>query len=245
MAKVNRIWIYVGVVTVGIAGWILTEPEPPVTTEKTTAKRSTARGATAKQTVFTKEDEQAQFARVNDLPGSAFSPLVSRKNAKSSNNNLLPNQIPPSFVDGDATWFFTGSVVVNTVPSALVESTARNEGVYLKVGERFKQFTVTSISQSTLTLAGPNGSTAKLVIIENRPIVDIGTSASLAPLDPLTGPISINASKSQPTKAETIEAKVEEPELEVKKATKTKVALTPSKSVDNKDNSATSETENK
>lgn len=194
----NRLLLYGGVAALGVAGFLLTEPPPEEPADP--ADRPTARRAAARERVevFTKEDELARFARLDETTSNAFRPGVVDGKA-GSNIATQVNQVPPSFADGEATWFYTGTAYIDSVPMVLFENTANGSGEYLKLGQNFRKFTVSAITPSSVTITGPDGSQRTLLLIENRPIVDDPrqTSASIAPnapFNPMSGPIGLNPS---------------------------------------------------
>lgn len=200
MAKSNRLLIYGGLAALAVVGYFATEPDPePAAEEETTSRRSNrssgsvARGLEA----FNEDDEKATFARLDEPVKNVFRPLVARSGAaggSGSGTTLAPNQIPPYLVGGETGWFYTGTAYLDNVPSVLIENAATGEGNYFRVGERFKNATISRITPNSVVMTGAQGVTATLVLIENRPIVDDPTQfASNQPLNPLTGPIGLNA----------------------------------------------------
>ena len=192
MAKPNRTFIYLAVVALGVVGFLMTDPGATgVRKSGGTTKRTTKKSA--KLEVFIKEDMEAKFARLNEPVKNSFKPLVFK--ASGSTATLLANQIPTSFTGGKTVWTYTGTVVIDDVPMALVEETGTQQGEYLKVGDVWKFASVLEITPNSLTMAGPDGSSRKLVLIENRPIVP--DSEISAPVNPLSGPIGLTARSDQ------------------------------------------------
>ncbi len=198
--KSNRGLIYGAVAVLGVAGFLMTEPPKPTSdkdSEDAGPRRSSSRKE--KETVFTKEDEQARFARLEGGAKNAFRPLITESDGRSSRLGVLANQIPPDYVNGESGWFYTGTAIVDGVPMALIEDTAKGQGSYLKVGESVLNATVVQISPSAITVAGPNGATKTLRLIENRPInddVNAVASSRSAPFDPAAGNASLRGSIS-------------------------------------------------
>lgn len=188
MAKVNRMVIYVGILAVGIAGFVLTAP-PELPERSSTRKRPTAKKTEVAE-VFTKEDYAAKFDRLNEPVKNAFKPLIVRASASALQGELRPNQVPIAFADGEGTWYYTGTAVVDQVPTALVENQSTGEATFLKVGQRWKNATVARITPTTLTLAGPGGKSLTLELLADPVITDDFTGLSVEPLNPLNGPIN-------------------------------------------------------
>lgn len=198
--KSNRGLIYGAVAVMGVAGFLLTEPPKAsggLDSEGSGARRTSSRKEN--ESVFTKEDEQARFARLDGGTKNAFRPLITETDGRAARLGVLANQIPPDYVNGESGWFYTGTAIVDGVPMALIEDTAKGQGSYLKVGESILDATVVQISPSAITVAGPNGATKILRLIENRPInddVNAVVSSRSAPFDPGAGNASLRGSIS-------------------------------------------------
>jgi len=187
VAKTNRTWLYVGILVLGVAGFILTAP-PEVEPRSSTRKKPVAKKETAVET-FTKEDYDAKFERLNEPVKNSFKPLIVRSSGSNAQGALRPNQVPVLFTDGEGTWFYTGTAVIDQVPTALVENQTTGEATFLKVGQRWKRSTVTRITPTTLSLAGPNGNVLTLELLADPVISDDFTGMTVEPLNPLSGPI--------------------------------------------------------
>ncbi len=157
MAKISRPVIYVGLAAIGIAAWLLTEKkETPTTIPK--GRTSIARVATATG-AFTEEDYKAEFARLNEPIRNAFNPLIKASPKSLPGLGGPSNAVPASFANGEANWIYTGTAIVDDVPTALVENTGSGEGVFLKQGEAWKTSRVQRITPDTLTLGNNQGQT--------------------------------------------------------------------------------------
>lgn len=198
MAKNNRLLIYGGVAVLAVAGFVMTSPPDTLDKNagrKTSSGKSSARGV--KIEVFTEEDEKATFVRLNEPTDNAFDPIVKQKSSSSSSNSL-PNQIPPEFVGGKLTWFFTGTAYINDVPTATIENTATGTWEYLRVGQKFMDAKVEQITPMTVVLSGVSG-TKTVKLMDDRPIIDDYADLSGSqPLNPLAGPIGLEAAKPAP-----------------------------------------------
>lgn len=206
MAANKRIFIYAGIGAVVLIAFFATEPKEEIQKGSVNRRvRTTDTSRASKELAdFTKEDEEAKFARLDYNLKNAFMPLVKRTTGMKSGagSNIAPNQIPAYLVGGDTAWFYTGTAYINSVPSALVENTANGEGKYLTVGQTFKNSKVVRITPSTLVLSDLEGlTTVTFELIENRPIIDNPgeTSANYAPMNPLVGNIGLSASKPAET----------------------------------------------
>lgn len=208
--KNNRMLIYGGVAVLGIAAFFMTEP--PKTTggveEPTRARSSgsTARGQ--KVSVFTEEDELADFERLNEMINNSFKPSVIDSGKSKSSVKGVPNQVPPHFMNGESTWFYTGTVSFDGSTMVLIENSSNGQGEYLRVGQTIGNSTVMDITNNSVTLAGPNGEVKRLILIENRPIVDDAElSTSNAPYNPMQGNIG-NAPKNPGSTEATVIPKI-------------------------------------
>ncbi len=130
---------------------------------------------------------KATFEPVNLSTRDVFKPLVVRE-GQSGGMAALPNQVPPAFTGGDAGWYYTGTAVVDQVPTALVENTGTGEGLYLKQGDQWKNCKVERITPTTLTLS--QGDTVRtLLLLADSP--SPSSEGGSAPLNPLSGQIGV------------------------------------------------------
>lgn len=188
MAKTNRTLLYGGLAALVVVAYIATEPSGPPPKKPTTKRAGRSSLSKKGMEQFTQADLDAKFGRLNDPVENAFRPLV----VKGGSTSGLPvNQIPASYAGGSGTWFYTGTVVIDSVPMALLEESSSGSGGYYKVGDPFKVSTVLEITPNSLVLAGPDGGTKKFYLIEDKPIVEDGNFASSAPVNPLSGPIGL------------------------------------------------------
>ncbi|MFM9873606.1 MAG: hypothetical protein ACKVQS_09110 [Fimbriimonadaceae bacterium] len=197
MAAPNRkMFLYGGLAILGIAGFYLTEPEKPKASTEGTALRKPAGSSStrgAKVEIYTEEDQNAQFARLEEPLHNAFTPAVVDSKGSRSVTSDLPNQIPPVFMNGESGWLLTGIVNFDGKNEALLENGGTNEGQYLSIGQTIKNATLVDITRNSITLSGPNGLTQTFMILEDRPIVDdTNLSANNSPFDPLVGNIGIS-----------------------------------------------------
>lgn len=188
MAKANRTYIYIGVVALAIAGFVLTAPPEAPAGKSSTRRKPPAKKAAVAET-FTEEDFNAKFERLNEPIKNSFKPLVVRKAGGQSQGQLMPNQVPIDFTQGDGSWFYTGTAVVDQIPTALVENRTTGEAVFLKVGQKWLASTVTRITPTTLSLSGPSGKSLTLELLVDPAISDEFTGMSVEPINPLSGPI--------------------------------------------------------
>lgn len=190
MAKPSKTVIYTLVGAVLVATYFMTSPTG---VENPTTRRRPASSDSRKKVdvqVFTEEDEKASYARITSGSKNVFEPYVKKENAL-ANSELLSNQVPPQFVDGKLTWFFTGTADVNNVETAMLEDTSTGSWEYVKVGDTFFKATITGITRNTVEMSGPGGNRT-LILIENKPIVDPKDLKGNQPLNPLSGPVNVN-----------------------------------------------------
>ncbi len=194
----SRPFIYGGVVVVAIAGFLLTGPVKPTASNE--VKKPKKSSSASKKIDFTVEDFEAKFVPVNSGLKNAFVPLVARS-VSGSSGGLAPNEFPTSLTNGEAGWFYTGTVIVDEVPSALIENEKTGEGMYLKVGEKFKSTMITEIAPSYIVVSTSSGRPIRMNLLEDTPEFDETPfpNVSVEPVRPVTpsGPIG----SGQPTSA--------------------------------------------
>jgi hypothetical protein len=158
MAKLSRTVVYGSLTVVVAASMIfLSGGDAPAKPKSKTATSKAA--AKAKETVFTEEDYKAvsaDYGQVTAVSRNVFQPLVARSGARGAGASG-PSGIPTELTLGEQNWVYTGMAEVDTVPSALIENTVTQDGVFLKQGERWKQAVVFQITPDELTLVGPDG----------------------------------------------------------------------------------------
>ncbi|MBS1714243.1 MAG: hypothetical protein JST30_07885 [Armatimonadetes bacterium] len=150
---------WVALAALGIAGYVMTEPEQskaPKTTSSRPKKKSTT---AAKEEVFTKEDTTATFSPVKDQVKNSFRPIVA-KSGRFGGADGMANVLPGDFTGGDGSWVYTGSVETDGVMMALIENRATGDAVYLKRGERWKSSYVVDITEDSVVMRGPSGEKA-------------------------------------------------------------------------------------
>lgn len=147
---------WVGSVAVLIAAFVMTEPD--AATPKSTVKKTSSPKKTTKKTEdeFTKEDETAEFKRVNQTPKNTFVPVVARHSGIGSADGMA-NSIPTEMTGGQTNWVYTGTAESDGVRVALVENRTTGDATFLKKGERWKSAVVVSISEFSVILRGPSG----------------------------------------------------------------------------------------
>lgn len=191
--KNNRMLIYGGVLAVAIAAFVLTEPPKKTSTIEPSVRPKSTSSSTRGQkvSVFTEEDELARFDPLNEPISNAFKPSVVESGARKAGDRNVPNQVPPGFVNGETTWYYTGTVSFDGSTMVLIENSSNGQGEYLRVGQTIGSATVMDITNNSVTLAGPNGEVKRLILLENRPIVtdrEISASSN-APFNPMQGNI--------------------------------------------------------
>src|SRR5690349_20934960 len=124
-AKVSKPVLYGGILVAVVAVIMLTSPSQP-TGGKSSPKLSDLRkGKTTSKKSGVQVypgDINAKFPRLGEEPRNSFMPLVVNMDAVSG--GLAPNEFPASYAGGESGWFYTGTVIEDNVPSALVENTS-------------------------------------------------------------------------------------------------------------------------
>lgn len=159
MTKVSKPTIYMLVLLVAVAVWFFATGDTSTKSKSSTVKSKKV-VKKEKDTDFTEEDFSAKFASLTSMPKNVFAPLVARSKGLRGSSAAIdqgPMMVPPELTLGQATWIYTGMAEVDSVPTALVENTETQEGVFLKRGEKWKLATVYKISEDELVLSGPDG----------------------------------------------------------------------------------------
>lgn len=159
MNKISKPTIYMLVLLVAVAVWYFATGDTP-TKAKSSITKSKKVVKKVKDTEYTEEDYTAKFASLRSPTKNVFSPLVARSKGLRGTLGGIdqgPMMVPPELTLGEATWTYTGMAEVDNVPTALVENTETQDGVFLKRGEKWKLATVYRISEDELVLSGPDG----------------------------------------------------------------------------------------
>ncbi len=184
MPKVSRPTIYILVGALAVSAFVLTSPPPKSSTAK--SPKLARKGESKVDDTFTAEDYSARFTRLTATPKNVFRPLVA-SGGFGSGAVQMPNAIPADFADGEPNWVYTGTAVVDGVPTALVENTTTQDGAFLHHGEKWKLATVAKITPTTLVLAGPGGRTHTMELMVDAPETLPGKLA----LSPMPVPASL------------------------------------------------------
>ena len=195
----GRLLLYGGILVLGVAGYMMTEPSPTPRRSSTGRKPPISNSSTRVPTEeFNQEDSEAKFVRLNTPAKNSFRPLIMPSTARSATGigALLPNEIPADFTDGKTKWLYTGTAIVDGAPMALVENPETGEGEFIKVGQRWKKAIVRKITPTSLALEGPNGRARTLQLMQD-PVEDETTLAGLE-VRPATPNIGSNNSLAGP-----------------------------------------------
>jgi hypothetical protein len=155
----SRPLTWVAIVALGIAGFIMTEPDQTKPAKTPTTKLKKKAKPVAREEVFTKEDKTAQFGRVKDELRNSFRPIVA-KSGRMGGADGMANILPGDFTGGDGNWIYTGTVETDGVMMALIENRATGDAVFLKRGERWRSCYVVDITQENIVMRGPSGEKA-------------------------------------------------------------------------------------
>jgi hypothetical protein len=187
MAKVPRVLIYGAVVVVAAATVLYTSPTQP---SKSSIKvREPSKAAKKTDSEFKQEDFDARFARLNGAPKNSFMPIVAKRTGGGS-GFVTPDSVPPELAGGDPNWVYTGTAIVDGVPTALLENRVTLEGEFVKQGQVWNRAKVHQILPEVLVLAGPTGRLWTLKLVEPLGDFEDNGAGELAPVVPqLRGPI--------------------------------------------------------
>jgi hypothetical protein len=82
---------------------------------------------------------------------------------------LAPNEIPASYTGGEPGWKYTGTMIVNDVPSALLENEMSGDVLYLMVGDKVKRAVIAQIAPTYIVVKGVGGQSLKLDLLRDLP----------------------------------------------------------------------------
>lgn len=165
MAKVSRPLVYGGVLVVVVAAFMMTAPQNADDGDKPGPRAGSGRSASGPE--FGPEDYNAEFEALNESPDNAFMPLVAR--TRRNSGGIAPNEFPAEYAGGESGWFYTGTVVIDDVPSALVENELTGDGMYLEVGENLKRTTISEIAPTYIVVTGTTGRSLRLDLLRDLP----------------------------------------------------------------------------
>jgi hypothetical protein len=97
---------------------------------------------------------------------NAFKPLIAKAATGFGSGPIGQNTLPVGLTSGEK-WIYTGSAEMNGEKTALLENTATGDGVFLKVGERWKMLTIRAIRPEGLVIMGDDGTETTVPINED------------------------------------------------------------------------------
>lgn len=139
---------------------VLFPEEPAPTPVKTTTKKATVK-ATGRAIAYTEADYLRHYASYSEPVQNSFKPLVVRKDAMAL-ANANPGGVPIGFAGGEASWVYSGRVVVNGVNQGLLENHKTGDSEFVLKGQRWRSSGIVEITADSLTLSGPDGATITL-----------------------------------------------------------------------------------
>lgn len=129
----------------------------------------------------TPADDRAQeekFERIGATIKNGFVPGIGK-----GDGNLEAGTIPGSFTGGEGSWTYTGNMVVDGTPNALLENGTTGDGVFLRPGQTWKNCRLVAVKEDSIELEGPNG-LRKTVFFNDKSLNAVSPSTSLQPLPP-------------------------------------------------------------
>ena len=162
MARVSRPMMYGAILVVAVAAFVMTTPKDADDRDGPDPRRA-ARSAAGPPTGVFDYDYDAEFEQLNESPNNAFMPLVARTSRNSG--GIAPNEFPAEYAGGESGWFYTGTVIIDDVPSALVENELTGDGMFLKVGENLKRTTISEIAPTYIVVTGTISEIAPTYIV--------------------------------------------------------------------------------
>lgn len=181
MTKISKPVLYMAIAALGVILSLLATPPAPV---KKSNRKVVVNHQKATHDEYTKEDRSAHFDGSILVSRDAFQPLVVRKSSFLTDAMAASGSIPPDFAGGDANWVCTGTAEVDGVRQVLLENKQTSEGVFLRVGERWKNAVVSDVTEDSVTLVGPGG-IAKTIHVQQEEGADTGeVSDETMPVQP-------------------------------------------------------------
>lgn len=169
MARPSRAVVYGGLGVAMLAGVVYLSS--PTNESGLSASEGRKVGSRSSRQVdkFDERDREARFERLNEPVRNTFRPLVARADVGLTGGGLAPNEFPTAYTGGEPGWFYTGTVIVDDVPSALVENQLTGEGLFLRVGENLKRATITQITPTYIVVRGVTGQSLQLDLLRDLP----------------------------------------------------------------------------
>lgn len=186
------LWFVLGTSVVGAVAYNYTgAPE----SAPLKAVKSSSKGQSDSNSLYTKDDYSAHFARLDLAPSDVFKPLVTMGNNPSAlgGNNF---DIPTDMTKGEANWAFTGTASINNSQMALFENSKTLQGDYVKVGQKWKSCMIQSISGDSVVLRSNAGNvktvqmTADLQAIAAQTKLNSTPPSLVPPVNPGTPPLT-------------------------------------------------------
>lgn len=187
--KISRPVLYGLLLTIGVAGWFLTESDPNAGVVKPKPK-TTASSRKDKGVTFTDQDYQARYAAVDATLPNVFKPIVAR--TMGPNSELLsPNAIPADFAGGDPNWIYTGMASVDGVAMGLIENGSSGDGEFLKISQHWRKARVLKITPEALVMESDRGIVRTMTLKNSDDILPppLDEGGIVEPVNPLQGPI--------------------------------------------------------
>ncbi len=191
MAKVSRPVVYTGLVAVVIAAVYFAPGEPA---KGKAASKTKARPTSKKsESLFTEEDYKTRFPRLDVQVKNAFYPVVARRTSGMPGVGLLgPNSIPAELSGGDPNWEYTGTAILDGVPTALLENKVSVEAEFVTQGQDWKAARVARIAPEEIVLVARSGKSFTMRLTHPALEAEPGVLSNngLQPVTPtLSGPI--------------------------------------------------------
>jgi hypothetical protein len=153
---------------------------PPPTGPKTPPVFGAPSSSKKTNSLITDEDRKAKFEPIGATIKNGFVPLVVKGGG---NSKLSSNGLPPTFTEG-GTWTYTGNMVVDGTPNALLENGSNGEGVFLRPGQHWKNLRLVSVKEDSIIVEGPNQE-MKTIYFDDKSLNSAASAgAALQPLPP-------------------------------------------------------------
>ena len=164
------------------------------TTDAHPPKTVVATSSTKKDSLYTKEDENAKFERISAATRNSFVPLVT----KGMGGKLGIDGIPINFTGGEGSWTYTGNMTVDGIPNALLENSVSGDGVFLRPGQHWKTLRLIAVKDDSIELEGPDGSRKTVFFADKSLNVTSSSGNNLSPLPPAAIQGNLPSGPAQP-----------------------------------------------
>jgi hypothetical protein len=191
MAKPSKplVYIVIGAILIAVVVFVQSGDTKGKSKNSYATKKAAVK---ADKSDFTKEDYEAKFDSITTPVRNVFSPLIARSKGLRGfiSGDIGPIGVPAELTLGQPNWVYSGMAEVNNVPTALLENNVTQEGVFVRLGEKWKLATIYRIRADEIVLSGPDGARYTVKVNDTgMPKIDKGGFQPLKVANGLQGPI--------------------------------------------------------